>query len=514
MENNSSLKLVVEERGNDGYVESSAEYILPDYNPDVRKLLYSSCEVKPAGRFSSDEQVDFSGIVEYRCIYTDKDGDITEVTFTSDYEYGVPLSGDAVDADSFPWVQNYQVRVLGPRKISAKASLACENIYTTEKNGGGEGIPDGDDIELDKRNVKCGRIRRAESEEREIAEEISRLDGVALDEVTVVSATAECGGTELERVGNEGRCKSEFLAKLIYRDQDGQIIPVESVLSGEGVVVLDGVPEEASVICVPHILSERFECLPTDDGVNIVANLIVKWDATCVYNEQHSIVIDGYSTDYSLENEYTTLNLVSYATPISESISADGVVTPDSGEYGSIKEVVLMGQRARITEKRVEDGALNITVEFKIQGVISCSDNDGNTVYAPIKVTDNISKKVNLNSQNCENMGVIARISSANVLHKIDGDDIKYTATADLDIIPYGESGEKMLVSAVRNEEEKIEKNVGRVTVYYTEPGDTVFSVAKKYHTTSAALLENNEIAVQTAGGMESAKLPKRLIIY
>jgi vacuolar-type H+-ATPase catalytic subunit A/Vma1 len=63
-------------------------------------------------------------------------------------------------------------------------------------------------------------------------------------------------------------------------------------------------------------------------------------------------------------------------------------------------------------------------------------------------------------------------------------------------------------------ENERVEKTSGRVTVYYTEPSDTLFSVAKRYHTTTAALLETNEITVTTSGGDENVKLPKRLIVY
>lgn len=513
MENNNFLKLATEERGSDGYVESSAEYILPDYNPDVRKLLYTSCEVKPAGKFSADEQVDFSGIVEYRCVYADKDGELSEVSFTSDYEYGISLAGEAVDVDSTPWVQNYQVRVLGPRKIAAKASIVCENVYTNERSVGGE-IPSGEDIQLEERRVSCGRIKRIESEERELAEEISRLDGVSLDEVSVISATADCKDSTLERAGGEARCHTDFAIRILYRDIDGSVVPLESMLSGDGTVELSGIPEDAGLICTPHILSERFECLPTEDGVNMVANLIVKWDVTCVYNEEHSVVCDGYSTDFALDNKYSTLTLVSYGTPVKETLTLEGRITPDSTECGKIKEVLLMGERARITEKKLEDGALNLSVEVKAQGVISCVSDDGKTAYAPIKIAESISEKVNLSSKTSANQGAIARISGIDILQKIDGDDIKYTLSVTIDIIPLYTASKRVLVSAERNEEQRVEKTSGRVTVYYTEPGDTLFSVAKKYHTTSSGILENNEIVVETSGGKNEERLPKRLIIY
>jgi hypothetical protein len=404
--------------------------------------------------------------------------------------------------------------VLGPRKLSAKASLVCENIYTNERALGGEGIPEGDDIELLRKNVKCGRIRSFESDERELAEEISRLDGVSLDEICVLSYATECANTTFEREGDELRCSSDFKVKILYRDADGSVIPLESVLSGDGVVALCGIPDEAGVLCSAHILSERVECLPTDDGVNVVANLIVKWNATSVYNDEHSVVTDGYSTDFALDNRYSSLNTVSYANPLRESVVFEGVITPDANECGSIKEVLLMGERTRISERRVEDGVLNLGVELKLQGVISTLDSSANTIYSSVKTSENISKKVNLSSEKCGNRGAIVRISDVNLSHKIDGDDIKYTATVLLEVIPYLEAGERILVGAQRDEGARQEKTAGRVTVYYTEPSDTLFSVAKAYHTTSSAILRDNEITVETVGGVERTVLPKRLIIY
>ena len=513
MENN-SLSMKCEMRVADGYVESSAEYVLPDYNTDVRKILCTSCEVKPAGKIASDDQVDFSGIVEYRCLYADKDGEISEVRFTSDYEYGVSLAADAEDACSHPWVQNYQIRVLGPRKMSAKASIACENVCTVTKGATSGGIPSGDDIELDRRSVRVGRLATVESAEREMAEEIMRIDGVALDEITVVSGATECSVGEFTRGDEEGKCRSEFLVKLIYRDRDGQLIPVEHSIVGEGDITLDGIPAEAQVVCTPRVLSERFECTPTDDGVSIVANLIVKWDAVCVYNDEHSVVCDAYSTECALDNKYATLSLINYGATMRERLCADGTLSLDGGEGGKVKEVLLIGGRARVVEKKMEGGRLDVSVEIKAQGVVSTYDNNGATAYVPVKISDTIQKKVNISSQKQGVSGAMVRISGVNISHKIDGDDIKYTACVDVDIIPYDEACVRVLDSGERNENEKIEKKAGRVTVYYSEPGDTLFSVAKKYHTSITSMLENNDIAAETALGEGGVALPKRIIIY
>ena len=64
--------------------ETGAEYLLPDYNGDVRRILYTSATPRPSGSFVGDGNVEYSGIVVYDVVYLDGDGVLSSVSFTSD----------------------------------------------------------------------------------------------------------------------------------------------------------------------------------------------------------------------------------------------------------------------------------------------------------------------------------------------------------------------------------------------------------------------------------------------
>ena len=101
----------------DVYTESTAEYILPDYLGDVRKILFTGAEVRPSGRFAGDDEVEFSGIVVYTVVYLDADNDISSVEFTSEYDYSVKCSGEKYkDSLADTRVSNYQIRLIGHAK--------------------------------------------------------------------------------------------------------------------------------------------------------------------------------------------------------------------------------------------------------------------------------------------------------------------------------------------------------------------------------------------------------------
>ena len=108
----------------DVYTESAADYSLPDYLGDVRKILFSEATLRPSGRFAGGDEVEFSGVVVYNVIYLDSEGNLSSVEFTSDYDYSVKCSGESYkDSVSDTRVSAFAIRLVGPRKISARASL-------------------------------------------------------------------------------------------------------------------------------------------------------------------------------------------------------------------------------------------------------------------------------------------------------------------------------------------------------------------------------------------------------
>ena len=107
----------------DVYTESATEYILPDYNTDVRKILFTDARVSEVSRFEGEEKVEFSGIVIYDVIYSDSDNQIASTSFTSDYDFSVGYESDREKIVSDTRVANFAIRLVGPRKFSVKASL-------------------------------------------------------------------------------------------------------------------------------------------------------------------------------------------------------------------------------------------------------------------------------------------------------------------------------------------------------------------------------------------------------
>ena len=140
------------------FTEVTCDYVLPDYLGEVRKILYTEARAMPLPTYMNGEEASASGGVRFRMVYTDDEGRLASVEFSEDYEVRerIMIEGRGeVSAETA--VEGSSMRLLGPRKISAKARVAVELTLLTEEdvelciNNGADLITANDPIPLMKR---------------------------------------------------------------------------------------------------------------------------------------------------------------------------------------------------------------------------------------------------------------------------------------------------------------------------------------------------------------------------
>ena len=109
--------------------EISGDFTLPDYQPEIKKLLRITANVLPASRYVGDRNAEFSGNVDYYVVYAGADNQIYCAPLTTEYKVDIPL--DNADASELMNTTGYAVicsdnvsgRVTSPRKLSIKCRL-------------------------------------------------------------------------------------------------------------------------------------------------------------------------------------------------------------------------------------------------------------------------------------------------------------------------------------------------------------------------------------------------------
>ena len=124
--------LYVKRFENTASVEVSEDVILPDYLPEVRRIVGVQASVTTDGKYLSGEELEADGSVICTVIYTSSDGSLAQISESMAYTGHIPAKSDddrfgSGDIVLSACADNVTCRVTAPRKItlSAKVKL-CE----------------------------------------------------------------------------------------------------------------------------------------------------------------------------------------------------------------------------------------------------------------------------------------------------------------------------------------------------------------------------------------------------
>lgn len=103
------------------------EFTLPDYYPEVKRVITTLCRVLPEAKYDSGEAIEQGGVVAFTVIYIGDDGTLAAAPFSIDYSVSVQhpknrVGGDVkISADST--VDGVTCRATGPRRLMLKAKV-------------------------------------------------------------------------------------------------------------------------------------------------------------------------------------------------------------------------------------------------------------------------------------------------------------------------------------------------------------------------------------------------------
>ena len=105
--------------------ECGDEVTLPDYYPEIRRVVSVLCRVLPESLYDNGETAEQGGVVAFTVLYLGDDGALTAFPITFDYSVMVqlPRDGDVGIYSPDTVAENVTCRATGPRRLSLKARL-------------------------------------------------------------------------------------------------------------------------------------------------------------------------------------------------------------------------------------------------------------------------------------------------------------------------------------------------------------------------------------------------------
>ena len=499
------------------FSEVSCDYVLPDYLGEVRKILYTEARALPLPTYMNGEEACASGGVRFRMVYTDAEGRLSSVDFSEDYEMRERIVCDVLAGVSDDTaVEGCSMRLLGPRKISAKARISVNLTVLTEESAeiAGSALEVGEPELADISVSVLDRVTSAPTE-REYAEELVTLDGVIADDVRILYENAVTEISECRASDGEVWVSGEHRVCALVAIENSPTCLYKKAIPFAETLSLDGAREGMHADVRASLPSVKINLTPTDTGSTLVVSLIAEYTPSAQGNREITLVTDGYMTDRETSCEYGEITLESLADRRRATETCRCELTPEELSLESPSEILYLSAEPRIKSVDTTDGAVKITAEIRFSG-IACEINDEKTAYAPLRHTVEWHYEMPMESDTTHTLRPIVSLECTSADGRVTEDGIILCAELDmgLDLISATTYHRLCRIDAV-GEAQKCDRQ-GRILVYYPDHEDTLFSVARRFRTTPKRVAIDNtltESALADRGGASSLLGVEKLII-
>ncbi len=473
-------------------VEGGGECTMPDYYPQIRKIVSCTLDTLPDSKFISGNTLEYGGTLSFNVLYIGDDGSLVCFPFATEYSGKESLCAEvrgtaevAIDAKA----EDIQCRVLAPRKLSLKARIKTR-------------ISAFDRVPLKMQMLGSG------------GEDVSMAERAAIQSLSRTiptlyegrgMTTGKTSGTFNERQGSkpiscsgsicitEAKCRKDavilrgeacltavvFTADGFYSTASARF-PFEEIVSSEGAMEGDAARGWGRVASVS--LSE-------EDGGSLRAEIEYDIEAEWCRKQEISIVEDAYAAgrDSSCSFEPITSLIPLACVNSSLSVSGNGKRTtkPSPNEYLICMHCEPYIDRAEQKDKHIIfTGNCRIKSYIASNGEVICEE-----MNLPIKYESSTESPLNDGK-----IVLFANTCCIDIKGRLEGDSIYANAELFISALANRELKISPVSKITLEEEDQNLTQAAQIKVYYGDKNERLWDISKKYKVQIGKLEAANQL--------------------
>lgn len=489
----------------DGSVEQpvDCDVTLPDYCPDIMRIL--RCTITPgiASSGASGDRVTAEGTAAVRIIYVSDSGKISCYEQTVPFSKSVNVSGlgENVCVRAAASAEYCNCRAVNQRRADIHGCIAVSFTVTAVKKQEILCGVQGAGVQLKKKNMKVSSTV-CRLEKMFVLNEVKELEEESPSVLRILHTRACARAGEVKAITNKILLKGEVWAKITYCTDDGQVCCVEHTMPISQIIEAEGIDENTNN-CV-HLDVCSFEAVPKADSsgemklMDVTARVSAFVTASC--EKEIETVCDAYSTEYEADCEKQMMSLEILSGTFSDICLCRGSFE-GSEDIAEITDVWCTGitGKAFVNSGKVKiSGSLNVCVLYQ--------NTDSQPGMAEKAIDYEYERDVAVQGANarCEPWIYPGDcMASAGVSGKIE---IKAEINIGAEIY---EVSEDRIISSISIDENKTRQNTAAaLTIYYSEQGESVWNIARRYNTTVEAVMNENGLDSETVGSRRMLLIP------
>ncbi len=489
------------------------DFIVPDIKPDIDWLIKDCSELKIDDVKVSKGKITVKGRLCYKVLYCSNSQGRRIHNLAGELPFEEVLNMDVVsesDSINLKWdIEDMSVGIINTRKISVKAivmlSCSAEELYDIEA---ATGIDNSESTEYIRKSVNITGIAVCKKDIFRVKEEIDigtgrpNVQEILWNSVAIRNQSIRINDDSLSLLGDV----SVF---IVYEseDENAPIQWLESTVSFNGMVDVAGAHDFMIPDTTIKIVNSDVDIRPDYDGEQRVIGLDLALDLDIRLYEESSV--DMLSDVYSPSLEIIpTYNRVSYKNVLLKNTTkckvSDKVKVPSVMQICSCEGAVKIDDFTITEDGLLIDGIIKVSVLY-----IGSEDTDP---LRSVKTVIPFSPKIDIAGIR-DNAAISLNHWIENISASMTGnDEMEIKASILLEVLAFSKMNEDVITD-LKYEPLDIEaiKNMPGIVGYLVKDDDTLWKIAKKYHTTVDNIKNTNSLTSENLKEGDRIILVKQL---
>ena len=463
--------------------------IVPDIKPDVLKVASSNGSVCIYKKEVQEGRIKIEGSINIYTLYIADDETASmrcinsELNFTKIIE--VENASPNMELEQFISIQSIDAKILNGRKINFKVSLCLDlNLYLNECIDILKSVEDIKGIQTLNRSyqiysmIGCGTTTV-------YVKDTMKIDKVD-DLLEIIDVNTSIINKENKISYNKVLTKSDLLVKILYLTNDNRVSTASLSVPVMGFIDIQGIKENN--ICDEFYQIKSLNIRPNnveDHSVSIEAEIEVK---CCAYEKKEIQTIeDLYSPFKELDFKENDIRVLEDEQIIKSTWNfrkQELIKEIGNNKIYDVRSNPVILNKKIINGKISYEGEMNLTFFFSTEkdgSGVNCK-----TIIEPFEFSiDN--NQINSNSKINTEINIISQDFIVMPDERID-------ARIDMEFNVSIQNTDDIKILSDINETDAKERKTYSLVIYYTKPGDTLWSIAKKFGSTIEDIAKVNEL--------------------
>ena len=492
------------------------DFIVPDSMDDVDQIILSSGEITIDSVKNQAERLVVRGKLDFTILYRGAEGGLQTLSGSINFEEPINVPGlEEQDYVQLMWeLEDLNAGIINSRKLSVKAlvtlQVKVETAYdvdaAVEVDTGLE-TTDCPQVEILRRNVDVATIALRHKDTFRIKENLT-LSGNKPNIDHILWSEMKLRGVTTRPVDGKMLLDGELMVFVIYQGE-GEGAPIqwiEESIPFEGELAVSEVTDDMVPSVTVHLIHKDIEAKPDSDGEmrEMDMDAVLELDMKLYREDSMELLSDLYSTnrELSLQTGEACFDKI-----LTKNMSKCKIVEKVSLQNADrILQICHSGGTVKIDDTEVMEDGLHVEGVLEVRMLYLTSD-DAQPIQSAVEDIPfhYLIEAPGINADTiCQLNPGLEQLSAV----MMGGGVVEVKATISLDLLALQPICEQVIISAADApmDLDHLQKLPG-IVGYIVQPGDSLWKIAKKFHTTIDT--------VMTANGLteKSVKPGDRLIL-